>query len=283
VTIHQPPGIRVEVSPREITLAPGERATFQIRFTRREASLDRYAFGSLIWSDGSHAVRSPIALRPSALAAPQVISGQGAPIRYQVRFGYDGGFSARAFGLVPARRHTRTVADDPADDVNVALANGTGVSLIEVDVPPGSPLARFALFDADSGGHDDLDLYVFDAEGAVVAASSHPGANETVDLRSPVAGRYLAVVHAVQTAGPDTRFTLSSWVLVDGDSGSVIMNAPAKGAIGTSGTVGLRFRKLRAGVRYLGAVAYGGSPSMPDPTLLSVNPPVAERRTRRTP
>jgi subtilisin family serine protease len=283
VAVHPPPGVRVEVSPREITLAPGESETFHVRFTRREADLDRYVFGSLIWSDGARAVRSPIALRPSALAAPRAVSGQGGVIRYQVRFGYDGGFSARAHGLTPARRHTRTVADDPADDVNVALASGKGVALIEVEVKPGSPLARFALFDADSGGRDDLDLYVFDPRGSFVAGSSHPGTNETVDVRAPAAGRYIAVVHAVQTAGPATRFTLSSWVLGDAGSGNVIVDAPAKGTIGASGTVRLQFRKLRAGVRYLGAVAYGGSPSMPEPTLLSVEPPIPERRTRPSP
>jgi subtilisin family serine protease len=278
VAIHAPPGIRVEVSPREFTLAPGASRTFTVRFTRREASLGRYVFGSLVWSDGAHAVRSPIALQPSALAAPGAVSGQGNTIRYQVRFGYDGRFSARARGLVPARRHTRTVVDDPADDINVALASGSGVALVEVDVAPHSRMARFSLFDVDTAGRDDLDLYVFDPHGAFVAASNRAGANETVDLRAPTAGKYIAVVHALRTAGPDTRFTLSSWVLGDADSGNVSVDAPVRGAIGSSGTVGLRFRGLRAGVRYLGAVAYGGSPSMPEPTLLSVEPPIPKRR-----
>ncbi|CAN0247567.1 unnamed protein product, partial [Phaeothamnion confervicola] len=68
-SIQAPVGIKVEVKPATLTIAPGESRTFTVRFTRTGSSLDSYSFGALTWSDGPHKVRSPIAIRSAAIAA----------------------------------------------------------------------------------------------------------------------------------------------------------------------------------------------------------------------
>jgi len=48
--------------------------------------------------------------------------------------------------------------------------------------------------------------------------------------------------------------------------------APATAVLGTTGTIGLSFSGLTAGVRYLGSVAYDGAAGMPAPTIVRVDP-----------
>ncbi len=64
-TVVAPAGTDVQVSPSTLSLGPGETATFTVTFVidRDEANYDQYTFGSLVWSDGVHSVRSPLAVR----------------------------------------------------------------------------------------------------------------------------------------------------------------------------------------------------------------------------
>jgi hypothetical protein len=50
------------------------------------------------------------------------------------------------------------------------------------------------------------------------------------------------------------------------------VQAPTSATQSATGNIRLTFSKLRAGVRYLGAVAYSGKNGMPAPTLVEVNP-----------
>ena len=95
-------GISAVVSPSSLSLDPGETGTFTVAFTRGAAALNAYVGGQLTWTDGTHNVRSPIVVRPVALAAPAEVSGTGDPISYDVKFGYAGPFTATPRGLVPA-------------------------------------------------------------------------------------------------------------------------------------------------------------------------------------
>jgi hypothetical protein len=64
------PGYTVEVSPSQLVLAAGAKATFTVKITRIDAPIDTWTYGKLVWSDGVHTVRSPLTVRGSALAAP---------------------------------------------------------------------------------------------------------------------------------------------------------------------------------------------------------------------
>ncbi|HSG82675.1 MAG TPA: S8 family serine peptidase, partial [Gemmatimonadota bacterium] len=260
VSVDAPPGIDVVVSPASLTLDPGETATYEVTFTATPAAaLEQWAFGSLTWGHGPHAVRSPIAVRPFPFAAPAQVGGSGTDgtLSFDIQFGYAGDYTAGTHGLVPADEQAGNVVDDPANDINTALGTGVGVTFHFVNVPAGTDVARFALFDEDTDGNDDLDLYVFGPDSAgfpFVGGSGSPTSAEQVDLLFPAPGVYIAVVHGWQTDGPDANYQLSSWAFGP-DVGNMTVTAPGAAAIGPAG-VTVDWSGLGAGTRYLGAVSH---------------------------
>ena len=75
------------------------------------------------------------------------------------------------------------------------------------------------------------------------------------------------------TQGPDANFTLFSWVLGSTSARNMTVSAPGTATTGTTGTVGLTFSGLASGKKYLGSVAYGGAPNLPNPTIVRVDTP----------
>ena len=135
VTVDAAAGVAVDGRARRRSRSPpGRAATYAVTFTTTDgAALDAWAFGSLTWSDGTHDVRSPIAVRPVALAAPDEVSGTGTDgtTSYDVTFGYTGPFNAAvARARARPRSTTDTVVDDPANDINVALDTGVGIDVV---------------------------------------------------------------------------------------------------------------------------------------------------------
>jgi hypothetical protein len=262
-------GITTTVTPSALTLSSGATGTFSVTFTRTTAALNAYVGGQLTWSDGLHSVRSPMVVRPVALAAPAQVSGTGGAISYNVTFGYTGAFTATPRGLVPAATFTGTVSDDPTDNF---VPGGPGTTSFSVIVPAGSTYARFSLFNAFTDGADDIDLYVFN--GATLVGASGGGTTaEEVNLLSPAAGTYTVWAHGFATDGPDANFTLFTWVLGTAAAGNMTVSAPGSATLGSTGTIGLAFSSLAAGTKYLGSIAYGGAAGMPNPTIVRVDMP----------
>ena len=262
-------GITTVVTPPSLTLAPGETGSFTVTFTRTTAALNAYTGGQLTWTDGIHAVRSPLVVRPVALAAPVEVSSNGGPINYNVTFGYSGTFTASPRGLVPAVLNTGSIADDPDDAF--APVPGPDVIAFPMTIPAGTTYARFALFDANVSPASDLDIYVF--RGAtLVAVSLGATSQETANLVNPAAGDYTVYVHGFAVPGT-ANFTLFSWQLGIASAGNMTVSAPAAAATGASGPINLTFSGLAPGTKYLGSVAYGGSAGLPNPTIVSVTTP----------
>jgi subtilisin family serine protease len=261
-------GITVNVSPASLTIQPGKSKSYTVTFTRTTAAaLNSYAAGQLTWSDGLHSVRSPLVIKPVALAAPPQVSSNGAAINYSVKFGYTGTFSATARGLVPAVTTTGSITDDPGDSFSPVPSDF--VKAIAVSIPAGTSFARFSLFDADVPAGSDIDLYVY--KGATLVALSGGGtSDEEVNLLAP-AGDYTVYVHAFNVTGT-VNFKLFSWVLGTAAAGNMAVTAPASATTGATGTVGLSFTGLASGTKYLGSVAYSGSTGMPNPTIVRVDP-----------
>jgi len=263
-------GITTSVIPTSLTLSPGQTGTFRVTFTRTTAALNAYVGGQLSWSDGTHTVRSPIVIRPVALAVPAQVSGTGGPINYSVTFGYTGTFAATARGLVPAATNTGTVTDDPTDNFVPA---GPGTTRFSVVVPAGTTHARFSLFNEFTNGANDLDLYVY--RGTTLVGASGGGTTaEEVNLLNPIAATYTVWVHGFATASPIATFTLFNWVLSGAAAGNMTVSAPAAAVLGTTGTINLTFSGLAPATKYLGSVAYTGSATgLPNPTLVNVTTP----------
>jgi subtilisin family serine protease len=258
VSVAAPAGISVVVEPAELTLAAGESATYEVTLTNTGAAFDAWTFGSLTWSDGVHNVRSPLALRPVSLSAPEEVFATGSPgsLEYEVTFGYTGPFTTAVYGLVPAVTEAGNVVDDPADEIEVALETGIGITEHVVSVPAGTQHLRFATFDGETDGADDLDLYLYDPSGNLVDFSAGVSAQEQVDASVPASGDWKLIVHGWETDGADSNYILSTWLVPAADAGNLTVAAPAAATIGVTAEITLSWTGLVADTRYLGIVAY---------------------------
>jgi subtilisin family serine protease len=257
-------GFTTTVTPSSLTLNPGETKSFTVTFLRTAATLNAYSGGQLYWTGGGYTVRSPIVVRPVALAAPTQVSGT-----YNVTFGYDGAFSATARGLVAAALTSGSVADDPTDS-SCSLAS-PNAQQIAVNVPAGTTYARFSLFDADVSPGADIDLCVHNSAGTQVGSSGSGTSAEEVNLVNPAAGTYTVVVQGWGVAG-SSPFKLHTWLLDSTAAGNMSVTAPAAAVTGTTGSIVLTFNGLTAGTKYLGSVAYAGATGLPSPTIVRVDP-----------
>jgi len=265
-------GITTDVSPSTLTLDPGETKSFTVTFTRTTAALNAYTGGQLTWTQtagGTHKARSPIVIRPVALAAPREVSGNGGAISYNVKFGYTGAFSATARGLVAPTITPGSVSDDPGDSFS---PGGPGTVSIPVTIPAGTTHARFELFNEDASPGSDIDLYVF-LGGTLVGSSGGGTAAEQVNLLNPPAGAYTVWIHGFAVAGGPSPFKLYDWLLDSSPAGNMTVTAPSSATTGATGTIDLSFSGLAAGTKYLGSVAYSGIAGLPNPTIVRVDTP----------
>jgi hypothetical protein len=255
VQVTQPAGVTVEVSPTSLTLAEGQTASYTVKFTTQAtAAPNVYAFGSINWTDGTHNVRSPIAVRPLAIRAPAEFLGTGeGPGSYEIGFGYAGAFAARPHGLVPAATTEATVPDDPTNNF---VQTGPGVTTHDFVIPAGTRVARIALFDDFTDGEDDLDLWLANPAGTLIAVSAGATAEEVITLNNPAAGTYKVYVHGYQTDGPDAAYTLFTWAVTADDAGNLALTAPTAATLGATATVGLDWTGLTPGTKYMGTVTY---------------------------
>jgi subtilisin family serine protease len=257
-------GISATVDPVSLTLSRGQTKSFTVEFTRTTAALAAYSGGQLTWTGGGFSVRSPIVVRPVALAAPAQVNGS-----YSVTFGFNGAFTASPRGLIPAAVTPGTVADDPTD--GACSLTSPNAELISVNVPAGTTYARFSLFDADVAPGSDIDMCVFSGTTQVGGSGSGTSAEE-VNLVGPAPGTYTVVVQGWGVAG-SSPFKLHTWLLDSADAGNMIVSAPAAAVIGQVGAINITTSGLAAGTKYLGSVAYGGTAGLPSPTIVRIDQP----------
>ena len=259
-------GFNVATAPSVLDLAPGQTKSFTVQFTRTSAAVNAYTGGQLTWSGGGYSVRSPIVVRPVALAAPAEVASTGAAVAYDVKFGYDGPFTATARGLILPAITAGSVADDPTDSTcSLTSPNGQKV---DVTVPAGMTYARFALFDADVTAGSDIDLCVFNGTTLVGTSGSGTSA-ETVNLVNPAAATYTVVVQGWGVAG-SSPFKLHTWLLSGADAGNMTVDAPGTATTGGTGTITVTPAAGLGTGKWLGSVVYGGTAGMPNPTIVSV-------------
>jgi hypothetical protein len=258
-----PAGFTVTVDPMSFTIAPGETKTYTVSFTRTDAPFGTRRPGQLVWSDGTHSVRSPIIVAAAPVAAPAQLnlSGTSGTTEFEIKPGWTGALGYAERGLIEATETAGNVLDDPTNNFDTGDPDGNqGFTRHDFTVPAGTKYARWSLFDANTDGADDLDLYVYRVNGdgskTLVAASGTGTSAEEANLVAPAAATYQAYVHGWQTEGPDANYTLFSWILDDTDAGNMTATGPATATIGVPETVELSWSGLTAGKKYLGQVAY---------------------------
>ncbi|MGH8496942.1 MAG: S8 family serine peptidase, partial [Gammaproteobacteria bacterium] len=264
--VDAPPGIDVSVSPSSIRLRGGETATYEVTFSvTDETVFDEWAFGSLTWKHGGTTVRSPIAIRPVKLTAPDELRAEGTDgmLNFDVNFGYTGDYQVNVDGLTDGNAMPDAVPD--GGDVLHFFA-----------VPPGTTLLRVSLFDEDTGdgsGTDDLDLQVFGPDVAgfpFLGQSAGPTSEEEFNVPNPVPGVYAAFVIEFATAGDPTPYTLFNFNMNGMDAGNTMVTAPSA-VSGTTGTVTVDWMGLAPDTRHLGLLNHSDGTDTIGTTELLIN------------
>lgn len=265
------PGFNVTVTPNTLNLQPGETKSFQVRVDRSSAAQGVWNYGKLEWTDGQRVVRSPLTARANLLAAPGLLRSELASGNkvFPIGTGIDGSLTAAVGGLKAADRLASTISgvnkgDTAAVGTACAGSGSEGLSRFSVQVPAGTLVARFALYNGDTSGgqagkYDDMDLVVLGPTGAVVGYSGNGGSNESVQIVAPAAGTYRVCPVAYEHAAGATssNVTLSSWVVTTADKGGNFKaSLPSRVYLGRTASAGVSWSGLNAGTRYLAAVNY---------------------------
>ncbi|MEN9659021.1 MAG: hypothetical protein RL571_2486 [Pseudomonadota bacterium] len=258
-------GFTATVSPTTLSLNPGESKPFTVTLSRTTAAKNVYQYGSLVWSDGTHTVRSPLTAKASLLSAVSQLNSEetsGSKV-ITIATGSDGKLTLAKGGLKEATVSRGEIStDNGAKDGLAECAAGIsshGVKVHSFSVPSNNLVSRFALYNSDTqhGAEDDLDLLVMNSAGVKVGYSGTDGSNETVQLFNLPAGNYKACVVGYGVKGGSTSYTLSSWIINAGDTGGEFKAlAPSKIYVGGTASVGFSWKNLLVGKRYLGGVAY---------------------------
>jgi subtilisin family serine protease len=282
VSIAAPSGIDVEVSPSVLSLGPGEVGTYDVRLSTSSADLFEWQFGSLTWSDATHRVRSPIAVRPVPFLAPldTRATGRSGSLQFDVQFGYTGTYDASVDGLAaPFIVADQTVTDDPTnayvfDPDTDNLPPSVWRSNPALRVADGDIYLRVALFNDNTSGDDDLDLYVYYCPGLVfcqlVGTGGQFDSDEQVDVLFPSPGEYIIDVHGFETEAASTTFDLFVWTVGPGDNlGNLAVSTPSEAISGETGTVSIGWDGLERQT-HLGTVTHSDGEDVLEVTLIEI-------------
>jgi subtilisin family serine protease len=270
--VEAPPGYTVSVSPSSLQLRSGQSATFEVTITNVSAPVGEWRFGSLTWRDatGHYDVRSPIAVKAALFSAPSEIAGSGesGSASFTVGFGYTGSYSAAAHGLEPATVTSDTVVQDPDQNFDP----NDGFSNLHQFTLSGAAYFRIAMPPEATETDADLDIFVYNPSGQLVASSTSGGTNEQVDLFMPANGTWSVYVHGWSTPGGDSDYDMYTWAISATPGGNLtIDSAPASATIGAVETISTSWSGATAGQWHLGAVSHTGDVGLMGLTLINVD------------
>ncbi|MFO7287774.1 MAG: S8 family serine peptidase, partial [Gammaproteobacteria bacterium] len=258
-----PPGLEIRVEPPTLSLGTNESASFTVTFDRLGAPRDLWTFGELVWTDGERRVASPIAVVPVTLRAPEdvYLTGGAGFFEMPIAFGYTGEYAAGVHGLRAPLVEPGFVEEDETNRFSFRF--DSGVTAHTIEMPPNQIFARFALFDDETDGEDDLDLYLFHCPNnncVQVAESGGFTSEERIDLVFPEPGLYAVLVHGFDTdpaGGRGAHYNLFAWSLgVEDYVGNLDISAPLHVTEGEHSALELEWGGLAPATRYLGAISH---------------------------
>jgi hypothetical protein len=275
-------GVKAKVSPSTIVLRKGQSKTFTVTFTRTTAKLDAWTSGFLTWNrvgaktvGAKTTVRSPIAIHPTTVKAPEAVTGTGTTGSTTVAItpGVTGTFPVTPLGLAEGIV-TPNETDPSAPYTDVAVQNGSAAYLHHVLA--GTTFARFDETPATDVG-TDLDLYVLYSatysdnldDYALVAQSATSSASESVQLTDPDPGYYITYVDYFETPAAGTPYKDVAFLLNPATDVGSLTATPStiKGVAGKTTSYTLSWSGLDAGATFLGFVHYGTAESVTDVTV----------------
>lgn len=281
VSVSPLPGMTVDISPPNLALAPGESATFDVTTTYLSGPLDLWRFGSLTWSGTTHDVYTPIAVKPSSIAAPGEVTtfGGSGTASFEVEFGYAGSYSPGVHGLNLPVIVDGFVDNDPTKTFSFRTTNG--VTSHVISVPADQLYARFSLFDALTDGDDDLDMYVYycGADGlscVKLGESGEPTSQEQFNIIRPAAGLYAVLIHGFQTdqtaGGPGANYQLLGWAIgINDDKGNMNASGPAFVGPGATADITVDWSGLLPDSKYLGGISHNTPQGLSGLTIITID------------
>lgn len=270
--VDAPDGYEVSVSPRKLRLNPGETGTYEVTITNVSAPVGEWRDGSLTWKAGHYRNYSPIAVNAALFDAPSEAEGTGTSgsTSFDVAFGYTGSYAAAPHGLVADTPTNGNIGQDPDQTYPSADDGPVGVQKISYPISG----AAFVRWELVIPGDDDIDLFLEDSSGTIIAASTSGGTDELIELYLPTDDTYTMVVHGWSVPSAPLPYTLHYWEVPLASGGSLsVDSAPTSAVLGTVGTVNVSWSGLAAGTTYLGAVSHTGDAGLMGLTLVSVDTP----------
>jgi len=272
VSVDAPPGYDVVVSPSSFSLRSGQSASYEVTITNQSAPAGEWRFGSLTWNDkgGHYSVYSPIAVRGALFYAPPEASGNGTSglASFDVQFGYSGSYTAAPHGLTADAPTSGAIGQDL--DQTYPSGDDSPVGVQEINFPIIG--AGFVRWEMVIPGDDDIDLYLENSSGTIIAASTSGGTDELIELTLPADDTYTMVVHGWSVPNAPLPYTLHFWEVPLASGGSLsVDSAPASAVLGTTGTVDVSWSGLASGTQYLGAVSHTGDSGIVGLTLIDVD------------
>jgi hypothetical protein len=250
-------------------LANGESASYEVTITNVSAPSGEWRFGSLTWQGLGYSVYSPIAVNAAPFAAPSEIfgSGESGSASFDVSFGYNGSYAAAPHGLAADEPTDGEIGQDPDQTYPSPDDSPVGVQRITFPITG----AAFVRWEMIIPGDDDIDLFLEDSSGTIVAASTSGGTDELIELTLPADDTYTMVVHGWSVPNEPLPYTLHFWQVPLASGGSLNLDsAPTSAEIGVTGSVDVSWSGLAEG-RYLGAVSHTGDVGLMGLTLVNVD------------
>lgn len=262
------PGFTVKASP-SVVRSSRKNDLIEVTFTmtRSAAPLGEWAKGA-VTLDGPTTVRLPVALKPVAVAAPDVVTGEGVSgeIDVPITAGFTGELDVTAEGLTKA---VSAPGEVPEGDYTLEC----------VTVAPDTEAARFDLDATDDSA--DLDMYVYTSGTcdpstvtAVAGQAATPSADESLTLQAPAPGTYLVEIdgYAAGSAGSPIDYTLDYFGLgaTPGAGNLTVTPDPVPVQLGRETSFTLGWSGLEPASTYLGQLTYEGSD---EPTYVEVTTP----------
>lgn len=285
-TIDGIPGFSASAVP-SFSLAEGDSHTFEITFATTTAAPEAWSFGALVLTDGAHTVRSPIALRATAVDAPAEESvadaAESGSTTFDVRTGYEGQLSANGFGM--AADNAEAVHLDPDSDADISTGTFTdGVVTNDFTLTGAQYYAGGLIEDVNVVG--DLDVFLFyDADGDgftlsdLLAQAADGDSNEVIELIDPEDGAYRLVLHGWGAPSGGVEVTRHQWTVAQAtpDSGTLVATAgggdPTPVSPGDTVTITAAWSGLVNSGEYRGVIEFSDGTETRDTTVIKITRP----------
>ena len=187
-----------------------------------------------------------------------------------MQFGYTGSYTAAPHGLIEATLTSDQIGQDP--DQIYPSGDDSTVGVQKWAFPMSG--AAFARWELVIPGDDDIDLFLEDSSGTIIASSTSGGTDELIELVLPADDTYTMVVHGWSIPNAPLSYTMSSWVVPLASGGSLsVDSAPTSATLGETETIDISWSGLAPSTEYLGAVSHTGDVGLMGLTLVEVSSP----------